>query len=587
MPSGPLRMVDLLVRLASERAEGRLLLRSGEVEKSVYVRDGVPVYATSTAPEDKLGEILVRKGILKREDLGGALQAAWESDRPLGRILVERNLVPPELLYPVITDQTRSIILGPFAWSEGSWEFEPGERPPVDEAAYLTDSSANLVLQGVRAGLPWARVRRELREGSIRFKLTSNPRFRLQEVRLTPEESTLMGGLDGRRTLAEVAAAAGRPVEEAAPLLYALWKLQLIEEVSPPASPLAPSPEGSPPPAIEPPPLPRASVRPGWIPWAALGGVLLALAAGTALLARRSIRFRSLSAEAASLAAEGTPEGLRGSLPLWREALSIRPTDPAVRSGLADALSLLGDLDVRGGRSAQAEVALRERVALAPAPEGVWLELAGALVEQGKGDEAREILERLLRRSSEGTDRKILRQTYFLLGRAWEAMGGGTTAAQSYILALKADPDFDEAKVALERYQAPAASAEPPPTPSPGGASLLVEREVGRALRAGRRSEAIDLLRKATTSHPDEDRFHLELGRLLIEAGQTPEAMAELKLALLKNPRNPEAHYFLGVGLQSSHRPREAASEYGEYLTLDPEGPHASQVRTLLRSLHP
>ena len=64
---------DVLEQLRQSNATGTLTVRSKDIVKSIYVKDGQIVFASSSGVHDRLGEILVKTGKLKRENLDHAL----------------------------------------------------------------------------------------------------------------------------------------------------------------------------------------------------------------------------------------------------------------------------------------------------------------------------------------------------------------------------------------------------------------------------------------------------------------------------------------------------------------------------------
>ena len=61
--------------------------------------------STQKAPRPKLGELLVRGGVLTADELDDALRAHDESGGPLGEILVERRLISPPKLVDMLALQ--------------------------------------------------------------------------------------------------------------------------------------------------------------------------------------------------------------------------------------------------------------------------------------------------------------------------------------------------------------------------------------------------------------------------------------------------------------------------------------------------
>jgi Domain of unknown function (DUF4388) len=133
--SGTIRskpLSEILEVLRRRTATGALTLRAGGVTKTIYVKDGQIIFATSTEQHDRLGEILVKSGKITRDHLEQALQVYDKSAglKKLGAILVEKGFLPPKELFGGLKIQVREIILSLFLWRSGEYRFE--ERLPPD-----------------------------------------------------------------------------------------------------------------------------------------------------------------------------------------------------------------------------------------------------------------------------------------------------------------------------------------------------------------------------------------------------------------------------------------------------------------------
>lgn len=123
---------DILEDLRQRKATGTLTVKRDNVTKSIYVRDGQIVFATSMEVHDRLGEILVKTGKLTQENLDHALELYRKSAglKKLGAVLVENGLVAPKELFGGLKIQVKGIIYSLFLWHDGEYQFE--ERLPTD-----------------------------------------------------------------------------------------------------------------------------------------------------------------------------------------------------------------------------------------------------------------------------------------------------------------------------------------------------------------------------------------------------------------------------------------------------------------------
>ncbi len=148
---------ELVHHLYERNFSGSLTLTHGGFGKSVTLEDGRLVFASSSDPDERLGELLLRRGrVTLREyvDAGRAIAPG----RRLGTVLVEQGVLPPKDLVRAVVDHTQEIIYGAFLWTEGRYRLQEGQRPA--EAITLNISTPDLIVEGIRRINSWARIHR-------------------------------------------------------------------------------------------------------------------------------------------------------------------------------------------------------------------------------------------------------------------------------------------------------------------------------------------------------------------------------------------------------------------------------------------
>jgi len=117
---------DTLEDLRRRKSTGTLTVRRNDVAKSIYVRDGQIIFATSTDACDRLGESLVKAGKITPENLEHALKIynKYAGLKKMGAVLVENGIIPPKELFNGLKIQVKDIIFSLFLWREGEYQFE-------------------------------------------------------------------------------------------------------------------------------------------------------------------------------------------------------------------------------------------------------------------------------------------------------------------------------------------------------------------------------------------------------------------------------------------------------------------------------
>lgn len=123
-------LTDLLQTLQLSKATGLLTLQRLEQEKSIHIKDGNIVFASSNQQEDRLGNILIKAGKLSREQVEGALKLKGATQKTFGAVVVELGFLTPKELFEGLKLQVKEIIYNLFRWEEGAYRFQPGGLPP-------------------------------------------------------------------------------------------------------------------------------------------------------------------------------------------------------------------------------------------------------------------------------------------------------------------------------------------------------------------------------------------------------------------------------------------------------------------------
>jgi hypothetical protein len=141
-------VVDLLSFFNMFRKSGLLHFILSGGNKTLCFQNGEIVYATSTFPEEEIGEILYRLGKIDRDVLQGARQFA-NGELPLGNILMNQNFITAKDLWAATRNQVETIVYNLFAFQDGSFVFVD---TPLDEGQVvsLSMNTQNLIMEGLR-----------------------------------------------------------------------------------------------------------------------------------------------------------------------------------------------------------------------------------------------------------------------------------------------------------------------------------------------------------------------------------------------------------------------------------------------------
>lgn len=186
-------LAELVLGLYEQRFSGLLVLSNGGIGKSVTLQDGRMVFATSTSQDDRLGELLFRRGRISLRQLVDA-GAAVAPGKRLGAVLVEQGVLSPKDLVKTVVEQVQEIIYGAFQWTEGQYRLQAGLDS--SEAITLKISTPDLILEGIRRIEAWSRVDRAV--GGLAARYDRHPDYEdvLKSMTLSFEKLSLLTTLN-------------------------------------------------------------------------------------------------------------------------------------------------------------------------------------------------------------------------------------------------------------------------------------------------------------------------------------------------------------------------------------------------------
>jgi hypothetical protein len=185
---------DLMWLLCQRRKTGVLHLSRHRVVKKVYFQDGRIVFATSSERNDRLGEALLREGMIALEQFQEAERMLCGGKR-LGTLLVELGHLRPGDLVRGVVAQVREIVLEPFTWEEGAYRFDEGPLP-TQEVITLGMKTGAILLQGIRRIRSFTRIRRSVGGMRQRFVLAPGASEGVEELALTDGERLVLSRLE-------------------------------------------------------------------------------------------------------------------------------------------------------------------------------------------------------------------------------------------------------------------------------------------------------------------------------------------------------------------------------------------------------
>ncbi len=274
--SGPLAegvVPQLLREIYVRRRSGWLQIERGEERQSLRFRRGHIVNARTNVVQERMGELMVRRGWLSEADLARATEIVIRDKKRLGEVLSELGLVDASRLEDAVAYHVHEMLAKLFAWDEGRYSFEEEDESASGELT-LKLSTGELILEAVRAVRDPDVVRYALGDLDRLLAPSGDPLLRFQKLTLSPTDGFVLSRVDGTTSAREIVQMIPLPAEEVERSLFGLLSTGVVEftatvrrgkpsaAAEPPAQPSTPPPQAtapSPPAAVPAPPQPAGA----------------------------------------------------------------------------------------------------------------------------------------------------------------------------------------------------------------------------------------------------------------------------------------------------------------------------------------
>jgi hypothetical protein len=219
-------LADILQLIYFQRKTGVLSLEGRLDKVRIIFQEGNITGAESKMrlDDNRIGKILSKKGYIKDTDLQAALEEHQKTGAKLGNVLVQKELVGPEILADILKNQVTETVIQIFGWKQGTYEFSSQVVPQDGEPAFSLDTQF-LLMEGLRIVDEWS---------VIKEKITLNMLFRKKieaPPDLTEDEETIFGYVDGENDVSTIIDLSGKDSFSVSKTLLGLSEMGIIEEV--------------------------------------------------------------------------------------------------------------------------------------------------------------------------------------------------------------------------------------------------------------------------------------------------------------------------------------------------------------------
>jgi hypothetical protein len=228
---GDLRRVqvaDVLSFVAMIRANGKLVLRQGRLERTLHWKDGEIVFASSNSPDQSLGQFLLRNGKITAEQFEESTHRVSPSVRH-GKALVQMGAISPNDLWWGLKNQALEIVYSLFTWSEGSFSFVEAVEELLNERISLSINTSSAIMEGIRRLDETSRIQEKITSLEMVFAKIAGDAPDFGEMEMNDEETAVYNNIDGQLTVRDLIARSELTDFEVMRIVFQLATARLIE----------------------------------------------------------------------------------------------------------------------------------------------------------------------------------------------------------------------------------------------------------------------------------------------------------------------------------------------------------------------
>jgi tetratricopeptide (TPR) repeat protein len=234
---------DVLQLLAMGKKTGCLSVTHKNSFGYIYFNRGRICYASIVNRRDRLGDMLVKTGVISQEQLQDAISLQGRKrDQRLGELLVQQHALKMEQLHDAIEVQIQEAVYFLFTWNQGTFNFEADVQP--DQADFVVSiNPESLLLEGARRVDEWGLVEKKIPSFDIVFEL-DRARLLDSDVTLNAEQRAVLDLVDGTRDVQAIIDASGFVEFEVGKALYGLLTAGFIHRIGKTKAPTPAAAEG-------------------------------------------------------------------------------------------------------------------------------------------------------------------------------------------------------------------------------------------------------------------------------------------------------------------------------------------------------
>ncbi|MBI5641271.1 MAG: DUF4388 domain-containing protein [Nitrospirae bacterium] len=217
-------LADILQLIYFQRKTGVLTLE-GKTDKVrlLFIEGNISGAESKRRIDDnRLGKVLLKKGLIKEVDLQSALEEQRKTGMKLGNILIRKEQVGKDIVVEILSSQITETVIQIFGWKQGTYEFA-AQGVPQDKDLPFSIDTQHLLMEGLRIVDEMSVIKDKITLDTVLHKKAGSPSG------LTEEEEEILSYVDGENDVSTIIDLSGKDNFQVSKTLLSLMEKGIIE----------------------------------------------------------------------------------------------------------------------------------------------------------------------------------------------------------------------------------------------------------------------------------------------------------------------------------------------------------------------
>jgi len=192
-------VADILQLISQQQKTGVLLVERHDVAVEIYFSAGAIIETKSSEQTARLGELLVKSGMVAADVLKRKMTRAQETFEPIGPVLLREGLLRKEDLERIFLTQIYETFYTILQWREGTYRFIPQNVKP-DPHAPDVPGLESILLDVLRMIDEWPDIQAAIHSFANVFGVVPGA----TDENLDEDEAVVFHVIDGKKTVREI-----------------------------------------------------------------------------------------------------------------------------------------------------------------------------------------------------------------------------------------------------------------------------------------------------------------------------------------------------------------------------------------------